>query len=117
MRIDELLKRFDGVRASASGWVARCPAHGDRHQSLSVGEGEDGRILLHCFAGCTAETVVAALGLTMVDLMPEREPEGGSSRRTTTPTKPESCSTRCSGITRRRSSSGAPMDMAAGPGK
>jgi hypothetical protein len=49
-------------------YVARCPGHEDRSPSLSVGEGVDGRALLHCFAGCTAADIVAALGLHMQDL-------------------------------------------------
>jgi hypothetical protein len=56
------------ARRSARGWLARCPAHDDRSPSLSIAEGDDGRILLHCFAGCSLESIVAALGLTMRDL-------------------------------------------------
>ncbi|MEW6490300.1 MAG: DUF3987 domain-containing protein [Thermodesulfobacteriota bacterium] len=54
---------------NGSGWVARCPAHDDDRSSLSVHEGDDGRILLKCFAGCSFEAVVAALGLKPSDLM------------------------------------------------
>jgi len=72
---DDVLKLLDGVRPSGKGWTARCPAHEDRHASLSVGIGEEGRILLKCFAGCDAEAIVSALGLTLADLMPEREPD------------------------------------------
>ena len=46
---------------SGSGWVARCPAHEDKMPSLSVTEGADGRVLVHCHAGCPQEAVVAAL--------------------------------------------------------
>lgn len=42
-----------GARRTGKGWVARCPAHGDRSSSLSTAEGQDGRILLHCHAGCS----------------------------------------------------------------
>jgi len=52
----------------------RCPAHDDHKPSLSVSEGDEGRVLLHCHAGCGSEAVVAALGLTMADLF---EPNGG----------------------------------------
>jgi hypothetical protein len=45
-----------------------CPTHGDRKPSLSVSEGDDGRVLIKCFAGCATEEVVAALGLEMKDL-------------------------------------------------
>ena len=57
-------------RRSGSGWSARCPAHDDRRASLSVGEGDDGRALIHCHARCTPEAVCNALGLTLADLMP-----------------------------------------------
>lgn len=58
-------------RKSSRGWVARCPAHDDRRPSLSVAVGDDGRVLVYCHAGCTPEAMVAALGLTMRELMPE----------------------------------------------
>lgn len=61
------------VKRSGAGWMARCPAHDDRSPSLSVRRGEDGRVLIHCHAGCPPEAVVAALGLVMADLMPESE--------------------------------------------
>jgi hypothetical protein len=35
---------------------------------LSISEGSDGRVLLHCHAGCTVEAVLAALGLAWHDL-------------------------------------------------
>lgn len=69
--IDEFLQRLERVTKSAKGWKARCPAHKDRNPSLSVSEGDDGRILLKCFAGCSADAVVRVLGLSMRDLMPE----------------------------------------------
>ena len=50
--------------------MARCPAHGDRSASLAVREGTDGRVLLHCFAGCTFNEIVAALHLEPRQLFP-----------------------------------------------
>ena len=69
----EFLGKFEGVQQSGGGWVARCPAHGDDNPSLSIARGEDGRWLVHCHAGCTAEQVVEAVGLKMRDLMPDRD--------------------------------------------
>nr|BAH89612.1 hypothetical protein [uncultured bacterium]BAH89891.1 hypothetical protein [uncultured bacterium]BAH90142.1 hypothetical protein [uncultured bacterium] len=64
-----LLLRLEGVRQTgADRWVARCPAHADRRPSLSLREGDDGRLLVHCWAGCTAVEIVAAAGLTLSDL-------------------------------------------------
>lgn len=70
---DRLLPRLQGVRQLAtSRWVAKCPAHDDRSPSLSIRETEDGRLLLHDFGGCSTHDVLAALGMTAVDLFPER---------------------------------------------
>lgn len=71
--INTLLERLNGVRRTGAGrWIARCPAHEDRHASLGARELEDGRVLLHCFAGCATEQVLAALGLSFADLYPPR---------------------------------------------
>lgn len=91
MRTEDLLRRLHGVRRSGSGYVARCPAHEDREPSLSVSEGEDGRVLLHCHAGCSTEAVVQALGLRLADLMPEdrtRHASIGDGRRGREPAPP-----------------------------
>lgn len=89
MKIGEFLSRLEGVQAAGEGaWVARCPAHGDEHPSLSVAE-KGGRILVHCHVGCTAEAVVGAMGLRMRDLFadgPEAAPDaprgdGGAAER------------------------------------
>jgi len=59
------------VRADGRQRDARCPAHEDRRASLSVGVGDDGRILLHCHAGCALDVVLAASGLTIAELFSE----------------------------------------------
>lgn len=70
---DNLLQRLHGVRRIGPGkWLARCPAHEDRHPSLSLREADDGRLLLKCWAGCSAHDVVGALGLNLADLFPPR---------------------------------------------
>lgn len=59
-------------RKSGTGWTARCCGHEDKNASLSVSAGADGRVLLKCHAGCTAENIVGALGLKLADLFPPR---------------------------------------------
>lgn len=48
--------------------LACCPAHGDRKPSLSLADGDNGRLLLHCKAGCAFTDVLDALrGLGLVE--------------------------------------------------
>jgi hypothetical protein len=70
--IEQVLERLRAVRKTARGWSARCPAHDDRSPSLSVAVGDDGRVLLYCWSGCTYREIVAALGFQPGDLMPGR---------------------------------------------
>ena len=58
-------------KQNGNGWSARCPAHEDRRPSLSVSEGDDGRALIRCHAGCTVESICDAVGLRVSDLMPD----------------------------------------------
>jgi hypothetical protein len=69
------------AKKSGSGWMAKCPAHEDQNPSLSISEDADGGALLKCFAGCSTESVLAALGLTIRDLFPatHRQPSGKNS--------------------------------------
>jgi AAA domain-containing protein len=69
--IEQVLSHLTGVRASMRGWRACCPAHPDRRPSLSIGIGEQGQVLLKCFAGCPLERIVEAIGLTVTDLFPD----------------------------------------------
>lgn len=70
--VELVLSRLDRVRKCGRGHIACCPAHEDRSASLSITGGEDGRVLLHCFAGCGAADIVAALGLEIGDLFIRR---------------------------------------------
>ena len=67
MELKQLLDKLEGVKTSGAGHVALCPAHDDKSPSLSVGTGDDGRLLLNCQAGCTTEAVVSALGFKVED--------------------------------------------------
>jgi DNA primase len=77
-----LLERLEGVRRTGRGWSARCPAHEDRSASLSIAVGDDGRLLVHCFAGCAAADVVGLAGLTLGDLFESRATYATSGTRT-----------------------------------
>ncbi|MCU0939715.1 MAG: CHC2 zinc finger domain-containing protein [Burkholderiaceae bacterium] len=71
--VEDLLGRLAKVKRTGDGrWMAACPAHKDKGPSLSVRELADGRVLLHCFAGCGAADVVRAAGVDMETLFPPR---------------------------------------------
>ncbi len=67
MILDDFVALLEKPRISRGRYIARCPAHDDRSPSLSV-KAESGRILIKCFAGCTAGAILAALGLNFRDL-------------------------------------------------
>lgn len=68
MNADEILRLLENVKPTRRGWMSLCPAHEDQARSLSIAEGDDGRVLVNCFAGCTTDKVCAALGLRIADL-------------------------------------------------
>lgn len=68
MLADKLLERLEGVRkVGHDGWVARCPAHGDKRPSLSITD-VGSKVLVKCHAGCSMYDIVAAVGLDAADL-------------------------------------------------
>ena len=81
----KLLSRLEGVsRAHQKGkltcWSARCPAHADKTPSLSLAD-DNGTLLLHCHAGCTADEIVLAVGMDLADLFPRRITSGKPGQR------------------------------------
>ena len=83
MQINEVIAKLKGVKGNGNQYTALCPAHDDKNPSLAVSV-KDGKILLHCHARCSTESIVAALGLEMKDLFTEERPNNtngnGSSR-------------------------------------
>lgn len=56
----ETMAKALGGRKVGQGWTARCPAHDDREPSLSIRDA-DGKVLVHCHAGCEQRDVIVAL--------------------------------------------------------
>ena len=81
MNIKAFLNGLKHVQKSGDGWTAQCPGHSDKHNSLSVDEGDDGRILIRCHAGCSPKQVTAALGLNLQNLFPEMVNLNGKNRQ------------------------------------
>lgn len=70
MELREFLTHFDNVKQSGRNqYTARCPVHGDSHNSLSIGyNSEKSHILVYCHAGCEVEDILKSIGLKMSDL-------------------------------------------------
>lgn len=80
--IDNVLVQLTKVQQRQPGqWSACCPAHADKGPSLAVRVTPDGAVLLHCFAGCSVDAVLAALGLDMAALYPPRQTTGKEPKR------------------------------------
>jgi putative DNA primase/helicase len=71
MTTEQVLSCFDNVKKNSTGWMARCPAHDDKKNSLSI-TGENGKTLLKCHASCATEAVVSAVGLQLSDLYADK---------------------------------------------
>jgi putative DNA primase/helicase len=68
MLIDEIATHFE-VEKKGNGYQGRCSAHESKSgNSLAISIGDNGNVVLHCFAGCTTEAIVASGGLSMSDL-------------------------------------------------
>jgi hypothetical protein len=83
MHINDFLSRLNRVRQlSDEQYQASCPTamhkHGDRSAGLRVKAADDGRILVYCHAGCHAEQITSAMGMTLTDLYPQPERRPGS---------------------------------------
>src|SRR3954470_7415266 len=79
MNADRVGKSLKGHR-NGSGWLVCCPVvghgkgRGDRCPSLSVHDGDDGRLLLRCFGGCEFLDILDALKrLRLVDEIGARD--------------------------------------------
>lgn len=75
MTYEEILSHFQVKKYGNGKAQALCPAHPDKEASLTITQGNDGRTLLKCHAGCSSESVVLAAGLKMADLFNENRSE------------------------------------------
>lgn len=82
-----VLDRLESVKAeSKTQWVGKCPAHVDAKPSLSIGLGDDGRVLLHCQAGCPFNAILEALQISASDLYPNSSDPSPNGQRQITAT-------------------------------
>lgn len=79
MQLAEIEKYLDKPKPDPKGgFFAFCPCHPDGtkqgRRSLSVQE-KNGKLLVHCFAGCHNEDILKAYGLSMSDLFTDNNPQ------------------------------------------
>ncbi len=79
MTTAEVLERFTNVMKHGNRqYSASCPCvghgngYGDRRQSLSIKEADDGKTLLHCQAGCKLDDILSSVGLSRRDINPNK---------------------------------------------
>lgn len=66
------LSHFRVINRNGNKAQAKCPAHDDKHASLTITEGKD-KTLFYCHAGCRTDDVLAAAGLTYQDAIYEKQ--------------------------------------------
>ncbi len=68
MKYNDFIKNFNIQKyTSDSTCMAVCPNHNDKEASLSITD-NGGKILMHCFAGCSNEDILEKVNLTKEDL-------------------------------------------------
>jgi hypothetical protein len=78
--IDRVLSLLRGVKKTANGWDALCPAHDDTSPSLGIAVGKDGTVLVKCRShDCTADAICTAIGIGLRDLFPADNRNGSAS--------------------------------------
>ena len=86
--IDDVLSKLEQAKQEKPGqWMARCPAHDDRHASLAVALGDKG-IVLHCNTGCDVGEIAAALGYAVTQLFHDEDVQPIQKRPPATPPEP-----------------------------
>lgn len=64
MSAEALVSRLEKPKKTGpDSWICRCPAHADKSPSMTIRELDDGRVLVHCFAGCDVAQILGAVGL------------------------------------------------------
>jgi len=71
--VEVVLNKLSNVKKAGANWHASCPCrNGDENPSLSIREGDDGRVLLSCHFGspCNVNQICEALDMKVKDLYP-----------------------------------------------
>lgn len=78
-KLQMILQHFTGVRKSSGDnqYQANCPCphhKKENNKHLAITQDSEGRIGVHCFAGCYVDEVLPEVGLKIRDLFPDQSP-------------------------------------------
>jgi hypothetical protein len=76
MNADEFARLLRAKRIGRGRWIACCPSHethGNHRPSLSIAEGRKAVVFRCMSQGCSANEILAAMGLTWKDILGERD--------------------------------------------
>lgn len=73
MRLDEVLACLTVTSHRGNEYDCICPAHEDRRSSLCISEGNDGRILMKCHAGCDFKSILDSKGWEMSEMFGDED--------------------------------------------
>lgn len=74
--VAKFLSKLQGVKKSGANYAARCPCRNDdNNPSLSIGQGNDGRVLVTCHRGnpCSMDQICEAMGISKTELFPPKD--------------------------------------------
>jgi hypothetical protein len=74
--ITQFLNIFEGVKPYSGYWMAICRGHADKNPSLKISLNDDGKISLHCFAGCDIHRICDSIGVSISDLFLHKDKQG-----------------------------------------
>jgi hypothetical protein len=69
--LEVVVQRLE-ARREGKGYRSLCPCCGGKSRKVAIAEGDEGRVLIHAFCGCSAVDVLGAVGLALADLYPAR---------------------------------------------
>ncbi len=73
MSAEEFARLLHGRRVGKGKWTAKCPAHPDRHPSLSIAVGKRVPLVFKCMSnGCDSSAILGAMGLKWSDILTDR---------------------------------------------
>lgn len=67
MTFEEILSNFRIEKRNGNKVQCKCPCHEDKKASMTITK-NNGKILIHCHAGCSTDDILANVGLTYSDL-------------------------------------------------